>query len=67
MAELKESQNEDHAVNFPLKSLIMNLGSLTLWLCAGAGAATVGLVTVGGGGAGALLYPDEGGVDSFLE
>ena len=43
----------------------MNLGSLTLWLCAGA--ATVGSVTVGGGGAGAFIYPDEGGVDSFLE
>ena len=67
MAELKESQNGDHDVSFPLKSLIMSLGSLTLWLCAGTGTATVGLVTVEGGGAGAFVYPDEGGVDSFLE
>ena len=56
MAELKESQNGVHAVSFPLKGLIVSLGSLTLWLCAGVGAAIVGSVGVVGGGAGALAF-----------
>ena len=58
MAELKESQNGVHAVSFPLKGLIVSLGSLTLWPCA-VGTATVGSVAAGvgvGGGAGAVAF-----------